>query len=61
MMKAVTMLTGMLKMVRDCDDKDDIGFEDDDGVRGKFLLSNFVCISTSFDANLSLSGSIRCK
>ena len=43
----------------DCDDRDDIDFEDDDGVRGEFLQSNFVSIS--FDANLSFPGSIRCR
>ena len=40
----------------------DIGFEDDDdGVRGEFLQSNFVSIFTIFDANLSFPCSIRCK
>ena len=45
----------------DCDDKHDIDFEDDDGVRGEYLQSNFVIISTIFDANLSFPVSIRCK
>ena len=35
--------------------------ENDDGVRGEYLQSNFVSISTIFDANLSFSVSIRCK
>ena len=34
----------------DCDNKDDIDFESDDGVRDEFLQSN--SISTIFDANL---------
>ena len=45
----------------DCNDKVDIDFEDDDGVRGEFFQYNFVSISTIFDANLSFLGSIRCK
>ena len=45
----------------DCDDRDDIAFEDDDGVRGEFLQSNFVSMSTIFDANLSFPGLIRCR
>ena len=45
----------------DCDDKDEIDFEDDDAVRGQFLQFNFVSISLIFDANLSFPGSIRCK
>ena len=35
----------------DCDDKDDTDFEDDDGVKGKFLQPSFISISTIFDAN----------
>ena len=38
----------------DCDDKDDIDFEDNYGVRGEFLQSNS-------DVNLSYPGSIRYK
>ena len=44
-----------------CDDKDDIDFEDDEGVEGEFLQSIFVSISTISDANLSFPGSILCK
>ena len=45
----------------DSNDKDNTDFEDDDDVKGKFLQSNFVNISTIFDVNLSFPGSVICK
>ena len=62
MVKEVIMLMAVLKMVVEIMVmKDDIDFEDDDGVKSEFLQFNFISISTIFDANLSSPGSIRCK